>query len=73
MATSRFGRRPATLVALLALVDARALVMAAVEELRLALLAFKERYNQQWLAQRHGHRTPVALHEALRATTEVAA
>ena len=29
-----------------------------VEQLRLALLAFKERYNQAWLAERHGHRTP---------------
>ena len=44
-----------------------------VEELRLALLAFKERYNQQWLVERHGHRTPAAVREALRSTTGVAA
>ena len=29
-----------------------------VEELRLALHAFKEHYNHHWLIQRHGHRTP---------------
>jgi transposase InsO family protein len=29
-----------------------------VEELRLALLEFKERYNRHWLLQRHGWRTP---------------
>jgi len=34
---------------------------ASVEELRLALLAFKERYNKQWLVQRHCHRTPSAV------------
>ena len=25
---------------------------------RLALLAFKDRYNQAWLVERHGHRHP---------------
>lgn len=29
-----------------------------VEELRLALLDFKERYNREWLCERHGHQTP---------------
>jgi putative transposase len=29
-----------------------------VEELRLALLDFKERYNREWLIERHGHRSP---------------
>ena len=29
-----------------------------VEELRLALLEFKERYNREWLCERHGHQTP---------------
>jgi hypothetical protein len=29
------------------------------EELRLALLEFKERYNRQWLRERHGHQRPV--------------
>jgi len=29
-----------------------------VEELRLALLAFKETYNECWLIERHGHRSP---------------
>ncbi len=44
-----------------------------VEQLRLALLAFKERYNRQWLVERHGHRTPTAVREALHRTTGVAA
>ena len=34
---------------------------ATVEELRLALLAFKDRYNAGWLIGRHGHRTPAAV------------
>ena len=38
-----------------------------VEQLRLALLGFKERYNQAWLAERHGLRTPAAVRQALSA------
>jgi transposase InsO family protein len=29
-----------------------------IEELRLALLAFRETYNEHWLIDRHGHRSP---------------
>jgi putative transposase len=29
-----------------------------VEELRLALLAFKQAYNQSWIIERHGYKTP---------------
>jgi hypothetical protein len=29
-----------------------------IEELRLALLAFKHTYNEHWLIERHGHRSP---------------
>jgi putative transposase len=29
-----------------------------IEELRLALQAFKEAYNQTWIVERHGYRTP---------------
>ena len=29
-----------------------------VEELRQALTEFRERYNQRWIVQRHGYRTP---------------
>jgi putative transposase len=29
-----------------------------VEELRLALLEFKQTYNEHWLIERHGHRSP---------------
>ena len=31
---------------------------ATVEELRLALIAFKRTYNQAWIIERHGHKTP---------------
>ena len=29
-----------------------------VEELRWALLAFRQTYNQSWIIERHGYRTP---------------
>ena len=29
-----------------------------IEELRLALLAFRQTYNQTWIIERHGYRTP---------------
>jgi len=32
-----------------------------VEELRVALLEFKDRYNRAWLCERHGHQTPLAV------------
>src|SRR5919204_6563718 len=36
------------------------------EELRRALLEFKERYNQTWIVERHGYRTPAQVrHELL--------
>jgi putative transposase len=44
---------------------------ARVEELRQALLAFRDRYNHQWLIGRHRHRSPAAVREAFAA--EVAA
>ena len=31
---------------------------ATIEELRLALIAFKQTYNQSWIIERHGYRTP---------------
>jgi transposase InsO family protein len=46
---------------------------ATVEDLRLALLAFLERYNQHWLIERHRHQTPAAMRAQLTAPTEVAA
>jgi transposase InsO family protein len=46
---------------------------ATVEDLRLALLAFLERYNQHWLIERHRHQTPAAVRAQLTAPTEVAA
>lgn len=44
-----------------------------VEELLLALLAFKERYNREWLVERHGYRSPAAVRAALRPLVGVAA
>ena len=44
---------------------------ASIEELRLALLEFKEKYNQRWLIEKHGHRTPAQVRAAFEA--EVAA
>jgi putative transposase len=29
-----------------------------VEELRLALIAFRQTYNHAWIIERHGYRTP---------------
>jgi putative transposase len=31
---------------------------ATIEELRLALIAFKQTYNHSWIIERHGYRTP---------------
>ncbi len=36
-----------------------------IEDLRLALLAFKERHNREWLVERHGHRTPAEIRAAI--------
>jgi len=38
---------------------------ATIEELRLALLAFKESYNQSWLIERHGFKSPAQARRAL--------
>lgn len=38
-----------------------------VEALRLALLAFKDRYNTEWLIERHGHQPPAAVRAAFAA------
>ena len=32
-----------------------------VKELRLALLAFKRTYNEHWLIEQHGHRSPTQI------------
>jgi transposase InsO family protein len=39
----------------------------SVEALREALLAFKDRYNREWLIERHGHQTPAAVRAAFAA------
>jgi len=45
----------------------------SVEELRQALHAFKDTYNQTWIVQRHGYQTPAAVRAAQRAPLPVAA
>ncbi len=37
--------------------------LAKVEELRQALLAFRETYNTTWLIERHGFRPPAAIRD----------
>jgi transposase InsO family protein len=44
-----------------------------VEELRLALLEFRERYNREWLIERHGFRPPSAIRQEQMAMGTVAA
>src|SRR3954449_1441261 len=34
-----------------------------VEELRLALVAFKRTYNQTWIIERHGYKTPAQIRD----------
>jgi len=46
---------------------------ATVEELRLALLAFKETYNRHWLVGRHGYTTPASVRQRQLAGYEQAA
>jgi len=36
-----------------------------VEELRVALLEYKDRYNRGWLCERHGYQTPVQVRARL--------
>lgn len=46
---------------------------ATIEELRQALIAFRHRYNTEWLIERHGYRTPAAYrHALLQASAEAA-
>jgi len=44
-----------------------------IEELRLELLAFKQRYNNQWLVQKHGHITPAQARKNLSQQAALAA
>jgi putative transposase len=46
---------------------------ATIEELRLALHAFKDTYNQTWIVERHGYRTPAAVRAAQLAPLPAAA
>lgn len=45
---------------------------STVDELNQALHEFKERYNRQWLIERHGHISPAAYREQLHATASAA-
>ena len=44
-----------------------------IEELRLALQAFKDTYNQTWIVERHGYQTPAAVRAAQAAPLPAAA
>lgn len=44
-----------------------------IEDLRLALLDFKRRYNETWLIQRHGWKTPSSVRQHQRQTNAIAA
>lgn len=44
-----------------------------IEELRLALIAFKHRYNTEWLVQKHGHVSPAQARINLTQTAAIAA
>lgn len=44
-----------------------------VEDLRLALLAFKETYNRKWRIGRHGYRSPAQVREKQKAEVARAA
>lgn len=44
-----------------------------VEELRLALLAFQQTYNQSWIIERHGYRTPAQVRAEQTTTLPMAA
>ncbi|MGD0716276.1 MAG: hypothetical protein ABSB24_19200 [Gaiellaceae bacterium] len=44
-----------------------------LEELRTAVRRFGRTYNQHWLIERHGYRTPTEAREHLRAQTATAA
>ena len=46
---------------------------ATIEELRLALHAFKDTYNQTWIVERHGYQTPAAVRAAQLAPLPAAA
>jgi transposase InsO family protein len=46
---------------------------ATIEDLRLALHAFKDTYNRSWIVERHGYQTPAAVRAAQRAPIPAAA
>ena len=46
---------------------------ATIEELRLALHAFKDTYNQTWIVERHGYQTPAVVRAAQLAPLPAAA
>ena len=46
---------------------------ATIEDLRLALHAFKDTYNQTWIVERHGYQTPAAVRAAQLAPLPAAA
>ena len=45
---------------------------STIEDLRLALLEFRDRYNHRWIIERHGYKTPEQARNALTATRKAA-
>ena len=39
---------------------------STIEQLRQALLEFKQQYNEQWILQRHGYKTPTQVRQEKR-------
>lgn len=46
---------------------------ASIEDLLVALQAFRQRYNREWLVQRHGYRTPAAVRASFTQQAQAAA
>ena len=44
-----------------------------IEELRQALLDFQRTYNEEWIIERHGYRTPARVRQEQTATMQEAA
>jgi hypothetical protein len=45
----------------------------SIEDLRLALFQFKDLYNNHWLIERHGNKTPAQVREEQLTSTQRAA
>ena len=55
------GKEPPSYTAQLPTPTGRSMQQGAVEQLRHALIEFREVYNTTWLIERHGFRPPAAI------------